>query len=77
VGSAVQQIPARAWDPPRYISIREAGVLVAWIFGRRLSRSALYRAVDRGAIPTIRLGGRVLCDKTRLLDAISQGLGVF
>lgn len=48
-------------DLPPTISVEEAGRVLG------LSRSAAYRAADRGELPTIRLSGRLYVPTPKLL----------
>lgn len=46
---------------PPFISVQEAATLIG------LSRSSAYRAVERGELPVVRLGGRLHVPVARLL----------
>lgn len=51
-------------DLPPTISVEEAGRVLG------LSRSAAYRAADRGELPTIRLSGRLYVPTPKLLSLL-------
>lgn len=54
---------------PATITVEQAGQLLG------ISRSSAYRGVNRGEIPSIRIGGRIIVPTGKLLDLLGlQGL---
>ena len=52
---------------PAAVSVEEAGRLLG------ISRRSAYRAAKTGAIPTVRIGGRIVVPVYRLLSLLEDG----
>ena len=53
-------------EPPRVFSVEQAAQVLA------ISRSAAYRAVRTGEIPSLRVGRRVVVPRARLLELLGE-----
>ena len=56
-------MPKATTTAPRFLTAREFLEAIQEATGRPWSKSALYRAIERCALPATRLGGTILIDR--------------